>query len=366
MTVTEDNVGQLTPLEHFAEANAEKSTGRQLQAIRAAAPELREWFRRQGEVSGLRTCDLVALPYPREFALLRASVSPAPFVRIFNRMFVAQWQDPDGRTRTLLAEPTDWVQAANTPFFARLEGRMPWLRRVTVEEHGTVLQHLERLGIRPEDVDYLTFDHLHTQDLRRLLGTTTPQPDLDGGDPVEPWFPNARLLVFRAEWEAIRDLHPLQRRWYQPDTYRDLRTDSVVLLDHDVLVGPGVALVATPGHSLGNHTVVFNTSSGVWTSSENGVHPECYQPERSAMPGMRRLAEEYGMEVVLNGNTPELFATQYNNMVKEKLICDRGGPGGEWVQHFCSSELTPWRLAPGASPSFTYGELRSGSIEPSA
>ncbi len=364
---------RFTAIEHFAEADAEHLTGRQLAAIRSAAPAFQSWFRALGTCEAVVTCDLIELPYPRRFAMWRAATSPAPFVRIFNRMMVVQYLGAGGERRTLLVEPTEWELAANTPFFARLATTMPdRARDRVVEEHGTVQSHLERLGIAPEDVDEIAFDHLHTQDLRVWLGTTRPQPDLvavgkaRADEPVEPYFPNAKLLVMRDEWEMLPALHPLQASWYQPTTFADLRPDAIEVLDGDTLLGPGVALLRTPGHSLGNHTVVLNTSTGIWTQSENGVHPELYQPERSRIPGVARHAREYGHEVILNANTPELTATQYNNMVKEKLIADHGGPGGDWVQHLCSSELTPWRLAPGCSPSFTFGSITHGTLQRSA
>lgn len=364
--------------EHFVEAEHTRDSGRQLAAVRDAAPAFKTWFTDSGHAAAVRTCDLLALPYPREFALWRSSVSPSPYVRIFNRMFVVQWYDEDGTLRTLLAEPTDYELAANTPFFANLARRFQRIQDRLVEMHQTVPEHLAALGISPEQVDYLTFDHLHTQDVRRWLGTTRPQPDLAGApgndgpgvasadEPLAGLFPRARLLVMREEWEQLAALHPLQRRWFQAHTFAELPPERIVALDSDTLLGPGVALMRTPGHTLGNHSVVLHTDSGVWTSSENGVHPECYAPERSGLPGVARLTADYGLEVVLNANTPELTATQYNNMVKEKLVADRGGPGGEWPQHFPSSELTPWRMSPGTAPSFTWGSLSHGTLHAQA
>lgn len=363
----------LEAIDHFSASEKEVLPGRQLAAIREAAPSFREWFAGSGSPGWVRTCDLIALPYPRRYALWRAALSPAPYVRIFNRMLAVRWRDADGSARTMLVEPTEHDLAANTPYFAAMEARHPRMRSMAVVVHGTVEGHLERLGIAPEEVDYLTFDHLHTQDLRRWLGTTKPAPDLVAqgkvpedmaGEPLDPVFPNARLLVMRAEWEQLADgaLHPLQRRWYQQRTFGSLRTDRVEVLDGDTLVGPGIALLRTPGHSIGNHSVVLNTSSGIWTSSENGVHAECYSPERSRIPGLRSHAREWGAEVVLNANTPELAAYQVNSMVKEKLVADRGGPGGEWVQHFPSSELTPWVGSPGTSPSFVWSGITHGSL----
>jgi glyoxylase-like metal-dependent hydrolase (beta-lactamase superfamily II) len=135
------------------------------------------------------------------------------------------------------------------------------IERRMVKVHGTVPGHLERLGIAPEDVDYLMFDHLHTQDLRRWIGAT-------------PYFPNAKVIVQRDELAALTELHPLQRPWYQPDTYRDLPAEAFLPIDGSVVLGPGIAVIKTPGHVFGNQSLVVNTSTGIWVSSENVIAAE--------------------------------------------------------------------------------------------
>ena len=54
---------------------------------------------------------------------------------------------------------------------------------------------LAKVGLRPEDVDYVSFDHLHVQDLRFVLGTHEP---IEGEPaPRPPLFPNAKLIAQR-------------------------------------------------------------------------------------------------------------------------------------------------------------------------
>src|SRR5438045_2607648 len=217
-------------------------------------------------------------------------------------------------------------------------------------------------AVRPEDVDYVVFDHLHTQDVRRLLGTTAPQADISPTAPVVPWLPNARMIVQRSELEAMAELHPLQRPWYQPETYVDLRPESLLAIDGDVLLGPGVAILATPGHTIGNQSLALHTSSGIWASSENVIATECLTPEVARIPRMTRWAHRWGQELIINANTIEATAQQYNSCVKEKLVVDRSAVDARFLQFFPSSELTRSRLAPGVSPTFTHGGIhhRSG------
>jgi hypothetical protein len=135
-----------------------------------------------------------------------------------------------------------------------------------------------------------------------------------------------------------------------------------VLLEGDVLLGPGVALLHTPGHSTGMMSLALNTATGIWASSENVVAAEMLTPEHSAIPGVRKAAERWGLEVVLNGNTLENTAAQYNSVVKEKSIVDRSAVDGRFLQFFPTSELTRSTAMWRTSPTFVHGRLQHGAL----
>ncbi|MFF2028643.1 hypothetical protein ACFVW2_43595, partial [Streptomyces sp. NPDC058171] len=208
------------------------------------------------------------------------------------------------------------------------------------------------LRITPDEVDYIVFDHLHTQDLRRWVGTTAYQPDL--GERPAPTFPNAKVIVQRDELTAMSDLHPLQTPWYQTDTYRDVPVDAFLPIDGSVVLGPGVAVIKTPGHVFGNQSLALNTSTGIWVSSENVIAAECLTPEHSGLPGLARWSASWQQEVVLNANTIETTADQYNSIVLEKSIVDRSQTDSRFLQFFPSSELTPMWTNPGTKPTFSH------------
>lgn len=356
----------LRRIDHFEAPSLEVTPAEQLRRIRRQAPEFREWLRHTGTATAFAARSLVTLPYPKRFGLWEACSLPLPYVWMTNRMFVVQWRDDGGRTRTLVAEPSDYDLGVGTPYIARALRRMPGgeekaLRRFFVR-HPRVTEQLAAMGIAPEDVDYVAFDHLHTQDIRRLVGTTRPAPDLGLADsPVPPMFPNAKLVVQRDELSHVRDVHPFQQRFHQSWTYEDIREDSLLPVEGDVLLGPGVALLRTPGHTLGNHTLVVNTERGIFTSSEKGVAVECYAPEHSEIPGVRKWARAWGYEVLMNFNTPEYASWQYNSMIKEKLIADPIPGRPELRQVFPSSELTRSRWAPGIKPIYEHGDLTVGT-----
>ena len=83
-----------------------------------------------------------------------------------------------------------------------------------------------------------------------------------------------------------------------------------------------MALVWTPGHTDGNHSLCINTEDGVWVSSENGVAADSWHPHLSKIPGVRKTAEFFGREVILNSNTLEDSIDQYDSMLKEKALAD--------------------------------------------
>ncbi|MEV0339038.1 hypothetical protein AB0H49_08415 [Nocardia sp. NPDC050713] len=341
-------------------AKADETPGARLRLARERARSFRREFPSTGTPDSVTTCDLVTLPYPTRFGLFRASRAIAPFLSITNRMLVIRWHDSDGRRRTLLFEPSDFELGRYTPYFDNLSQRTPRvLERQVVREHGTVLAHLERLGIEPDEVDYLMFDHLHTQDLRRWIGATAHQDDL-GGTP-RAIFPNAKVIVQRDELAAMAELHPLQKPWYQPAAYRDVPAEAFLPIEGSIVLGPGVAVVKTPGHVFGNQSLVVNTSTGIWVSSENVIAAEALTPEHSRLPGVAGWAQRWQQEVVLNANTIETTADQYNSIVLEKTLADRSQADSRFLQFFPSSELTGAWTNPGTRPTFSHGRITHDS-----
>jgi hypothetical protein len=343
-----------------------------LDVIVEAAPDLKRAIVASGRPRGVATGDLLAYPYPTSFGLWRAARSPAPFLWLTSRMLVVQWEEPlpkrgragpATRRRTLLWCASDHERAASTPVAIRFRASTVVPERFLASPRGSVLGHLQALGIDPLDVDYVAFDHLQVRDVRRLLGTTRPAPDLGSAEgPLAGWLPNATLVTSLREWEALRSLHPLQLPWYQPETFRDLDPERVALVSGDVQLGPGVALVSTPGHTAGSVSLVLHTAEGIWVSSSNGVAAESYAPRASRIPGLRRFSADWGQEVVLNGNTPEHAAWHYDSMVLERLLADPVADA-PFPRCFPVAELTASRLSPGLAPTYRHGDITCGTVQ---
>lgn len=344
----------LTPLTAIDVARAAGGSPRdRLTRLLAASADVRERLLAGPRVRFYRSFELVRFPYPSRYGLRDALSLPLPFLALANRLFVVQVDSADG-VKTILVSPSDPERNAETPFFKGLVAQFGPLgplrnvaQRALARPATDVLTCLARCGISPEQVDFITYDHLHTQDVRGWIGP--------GGA-----FPRARLLVMRAEWESVHGLVAPQDPWYCPGGVAGLDPARVVCLESSIAVGAGMALIHTPGHTEGNHSIVCHTSEGLMVTSENGICPDAYAPEHSAIPGLKRYARG-GMDVVLNGNTLERGLDQYLSMRVEKALAGPSARDPRFPNMACSSELSPMWFAPGLHPTLAMGDLEFGT-----
>lgn len=334
-----------------------RGAGARLDAVRRAGRALRDRILARGAARCVRTADIATFPYPARFGLAGVAASPAPYVFMQNRVQLVQ-VTAAGRTVTILVNPTDAARSRRAPFFARMEQRYGKLATQLLSTvYPSVLDRLDAWGVAPEAIDYVVFDHMHVQDVRGLLAPSGAAPAA---------LPNAKLLVQRPELESLAGLHPLQVEWYIPECLAGVPVDRIVTLDGDYAIGNGFAIVRTPGHTLGNQSLVVVTDRGAWTISENGVCVDAYAPGMSRIRGVARHARDTGVEVILNANSLEGSLDQYASMVLEKTLADAVPDRPELPQHFPSSEMVAHPLAPGLAPTYTHGAITHGAVETTA
>jgi hypothetical protein len=351
------------PFDEFADADGVWPRGDRLAAIREAAARFRQRFATlDNRIHAVQTVDLAAAGYPTRFALAGAAKGLNPYINIINRLVVVQFEDFEGSLRTLAWEPTIAEGAAEAPFYDQLLKRYGEFLsyKVFASFYNTVEEAIAKCGLTPADIDFVSFDHLHVQDLRLIMGTTVP---INGeASPRPPFFPNAKFLFQRKEVDTFASVHPMQWAWYVPGGMEGVIDDNLVLLDGDVELGKGVALVTTSGHTDGNHSLVLNTEDGVWVSSENGVCADSWQPALSRIPGVKKYAEFWNREVVLNSNTLEDTIDQYDSMVKEKALADPSPRDSRWLNVFPSSEMASFRRQWPVVPTFVHGGMNYGRL----
>ncbi|MEO0323160.1 MAG: hypothetical protein AAF447_09400 [Myxococcota bacterium] len=348
-------------LHDLDDARAIGASGPRLRELRRGGARLGDALRDGPRVKAVRTLPLTTLVYPAAFAFNHALRVPVPYVQLTHRCLLVQ-VEAAGETKNVLFNPSDYEANKATPFFRDLLAAVPapaLAERILSTQFGQVDAQLRALGLTPEDIDVVAFDHFHTQDLRPLLGSTVPRPD---GSYYQARFPNALLVAPREGWEDWADVHPLQRAWFIEEGNEGVPADRVVLTEGDLWLGEGCLLLRTPGHTRGNQTLFAHGARGVFGCSENGCSADNWSPHDSALPGLRAFARRYGLDVVLNSNTPELAADQYSSMILEREIVDRDPDDPAFVQMFPSSEVTPSLLAPGVRPSRVFGERDSGEL----
>ncbi len=348
-------------LHDFNEVRQSPLPQERLSAARKQAEAFRERFMEEPEVAYYQSVNLVRVPYPTWYAysgVYTQSTYKFPYLHILNRLFIVQFCNALGELKTLLFSPSDIDADRETPFFKRLTDKMPnWspLENVVAPIFRDVTEALKEINLMPEDVDYISYDHLHTQDVRQWLGSKTATEDRPA------YFPNAKLLVHEKEWQSAQGLLPVQAEWYCPNGIEGVDPEKVITFTSSLQLGEGLALVHTPGHTEGNHSLVARVPDGIRVTSENGVGADAYAPMNSKVNAIRRYAKNTGMEVILNGNTLEDSTDQYISMVVEKTIA---GPSSnpDFPNCASSSEATPYWLLPGQKVSHLIGEAKFGSL----
>lgn len=120
---------------------------------------------------------------------------------------------------------------------------------------GDLVEHMERVGVRPEDVDIVINTHLHWD---HCGGNT-----VESGAGIEPGFPNATYYARRLEWSEAKHPNARTRATYFEENFTPLvKAGRMRLLHDDQDITPHVRCVLTPGHTRGHQSVLLR--SGEW------------------------------------------------------------------------------------------------------
>ena len=165
------------------------------------------------------------------------------------------------------ADASNMVDCACVGLIARVNGRVivcetgigtklseKRAEQVGLREPEGLLHCLQRLGIRPEEVDAVLTTHLHWDHAGGLT-----RRDERGG--VELTFKRARHFIQRSEWDFA--LHPdiRSRAGYIPDDFTPLADGNKMIefLDGDAEVMPGVHLRHVGGHTPGSQVILLRS-----------------------------------------------------------------------------------------------------------
>lgn len=174
---------------------------------------------------------------------------------------------------------------------------------------------LARIGVKPEEIDYVMCTHLHWDH----VGWNTKLQD---GKWV-PTFPNAKYVMAKREYDHWQDFHASGADSAHALAFEDsimpvVKTGQALLVGDNYALDDGLWFESFPGHTPGN--VVIHARSG----GERGVfigdvlhHPlQCLKPEWSTLActdpdlsrvSRTRLIEEHadGDSLILPAHFPE-------------------------------------------------------------
>src|SRR6188474_2828207 len=148
----------IRPFDEFADVEAVWPRGDRLDAIREAAGRFRKRFATpENRVRAVKTVNLAAAAYPTRFALAGAAKGLNPYINIINRLVIVQFEDFEGRLRTLAWEPTIAEGAAEAPFYDQLLHRYGEFLsyKVFATFYNTVAEAIAACGLTPADIDFV-------------------------------------------------------------------------------------------------------------------------------------------------------------------------------------------------------------------
>lgn len=115
--------------------------------------------------------------------------------------------------------------------------------------HSALVSALAAEGLKPQDITHVVLTHMH----------------FDHADNLD-LFPDACVVVQRAELQASVDPVPSQRVFYWQSTRDNLlarkRPSQLLIVDGDTDLFPGIKLLFVPSHTEGMQVVIVSTEKG--------------------------------------------------------------------------------------------------------
>lgn len=344
----------IRPIGHFSNSRESLSPNERLKQVEHQARTFVDDLKLiNQQVHYLQTFDLVSTPYPVQAAFGDATTLINPYLYVTHRFVVVQYATHAGN-KTLLFSPSDLdikeKQVKYDPIKRLISKAKRLVGTLLTPRHNSVEGALQNAGISPDSIDFICYSNLQGQDLRKWLGSHEKSA----------YFPNAKLLVMHEEWEAAKDMLPIQGQNYPIDGLDGIHPEKIIPLHSSIMLGDSLALIQTPGKTQGNQTLIANTDHGISAFTHNGIAVDNYSPQYSTIYGIAEHSSDTRMSVIPNGEKPELSIDQYISMQLEKTIADSHPIDSRFKNIIPVAELSA-RWQPFAlSATFTFGELKIG------
>lgn len=130
-------------------------------------------------------------------------------------------------------------------------------RNYGVTEESFVLEDLARLGVSPEEIDYVLMTHLHFDHVLGLTGVSE-----EGNYSI---FKNAEIWTSKMEWDEMRNPSIRSKATYWKENWEQIES-QIHTFDREVKINDVVKMEHTGGHSAGHSIIWFHLNG------EKAVH----------------------------------------------------------------------------------------------
>ena len=152
-----------------------------------------------------------------------------------------------------------WDSGLSDQLVHQPEGVEAWIFHLRMKK--TVLEQLREIGLKPADVNYFAFSHIHN--------------DHTGN---AHYFAASTLIMQEREYDLAFDQ---EKKPFNYDDYKALENSEVIKLngDHDLFGDGTVQFIATPGHTAGHQSLLLKLeeSGYVLISGDISYYAENYE-----------------------------------------------------------------------------------------
>lgn len=158
---------------------------------------------------------------------------------------------------------------------------------------------LAAIGVKPEDIEYVIFTHLHWDHAYN-----------------NHLFPNATFMVQKKEYESVAD-PAADKTGYVPEEVLKYHYE---LIDGEREIFPGISTLLTPGHTEGGQCLVVDTARGKVALTGDTITIQESFKQNPPMPNGLYHSEEARLQLldaarriraitdkILPGHAPEVF-----------------------------------------------------------
>ncbi|MBC1425406.1 MBL fold metallo-hydrolase [Listeria seeligeri] len=126
-------------------------------------------------------------------------------------------------------------------------------RNYGVTEESFVLEDLAKIGVAPEEIDYVLMTHLHFDHALGLTGFSE-----EGYYSV---FKNAEIWTSKIEWEEMQHPNIRSKATYWKENWEQIKA-QIHTFDSKIEINDAITMEHTGGHSAGHSIIWFHSNGG--------------------------------------------------------------------------------------------------------